>query len=668
MSADGFITVSPIAGDHLHFQAMTGEEELNRPFRYVVDVLAKNPDIQPAAALGQRTTVTVRQTEAGVRCFNGFVTSFSRVGTAGTYHVYRMVLHPWLWFLGHTTDCRIFQHKTVPEIVGKIFRKHPGSAFRESLEKPTEDYPKREYTVQYRETDLDFVSRLLEDAGISYHFVHDTETHTLVLTDSVSGRCGREGYDVVPLRPATEGGRTECLTSWQVTEGIKPASYVLRDFDYLNAGASLRARLASPRDERRLSGELYDFPGGNLTQDDGERVVRIRLDEAQSLYRTVETSGSVRGLGVGQVFKSSETPSNDSPRAHLIIKARYALRGHAPESGGGQEEHKDGNKDGHDEFSSALTLVDSQLAFRPPRRTAKPLIHGPQTAIVVGPHGRDTEDEVGEEIWTDDHGRVLVRFHWERSGEGGPGDSGRTAGGQVDDEDDERTPCFVRVDSLWAGKQWGIQFTPRIGQEVVVEFLDGDPDRPLVTGRVYNNLNRPPYPNARKTQSGLRTHSAGGAPGNFNEIRFDDKKGAEEVYLRAERDQRIEVKANRGLTVGGDEIIAVTGSRETSVGGDDTVTLKGALDMTVSKAVRQRFEGGHVQHVQGADQETFVEKAKTAYVTQIFRLESAEKILLAVGASTITITPDKIDLTAASITLNGGAAVEVAAGVIRLNG
>jgi len=202
----------------------------------------------------------------------------------------------------------------------------------------------------------------------------------------------------------------------------------------------------------------------------------------------------------------------------------------------------------------------------------------------------------------------------------------------------------------------------------VVEFLEGDPDRPLVTGRVYNNLNRPPYPNARKTQSGLRTHSTGGASGNFNELRFDDKKGAEELYLRAERDQRIEVKANRGLTVGGDETVAVTGSRETSVGGDDTIILKGALDMAVSKVVRQRFEGGHVQHVHGADQETFVEKAKTAYVTQTFRLESAEKILLAVGASTITITPDKIDLTAPSITLNGGAAVEVLGGLIKLNG
>jgi type VI secretion system secreted protein VgrG len=664
MSADGFITVSSIAGNHLHFQAMTGEEELNRPFRYVVDALAKNADIEPAAALGQRITVTVRQTEAGVRCFNGFVTRFSRVGTAGTYHAYRMVLNPWLWFLGHTTDCRIFQHKTVPEIVGRIFRKHPGSAFRDSLEKPTEDYPKREYTVQYRETDLDFVSRLLEDAGICYHFVHGADTHTLVLTDSVSGRDGREGYDAVPLRPVGQAGRNECLTSWQVTEDMKPASYVLRDFDYLNAGASLRARLASPRDERRLSGELYDFPGGNLTQDDGERVVRIRLDEAQSLYRTVETSGSVRGLGVGQVFKSSETPASEGPRGHLIIKASYALRGHAPESVRGE----DGREDGHDEFSSALTLVDAQRAFRPARRTPKPLIHGPQTAIVVGPHGRDTDDEASEDIWTDDHGRVLVRFHWERSGEGRPGGSACTAAGLGDDEDDERTPCFVRVVSLWAGKQWGIQFTPRIGQEVVVEFLEGDPDRPLVTGRVYNNLNRPPYPNARKTQSGLRTHSTGGASGNFNELRFDDKKGAEELYLRAERDQRIEVKANRGLTVGGDETVAVTGSRETSVGGDDTIILKGALDMAVSKVVRQRFEGGHVQHVHGADQETFVEKAKTAYVTQTFRLESAEKILLAVGASTITITPDKIDLTAPSITLNGGAAVEVLGGLIKLNG
>lgn len=625
MAADGFITVTPIAGNALHFQAMSGEEELNRPFRYVVDVLSRSPDLALAQALGERMTVTVRQTESGARCFNGFVTCFSRTGTAGRYFVYRAVLHPWLWFLGNTSDCRIFRHKTVPEIVKSIFRKHSTSAFRERLENAREDYPKREHTVQYRETDLSFVNRLLEEAGITYHFVHDGKAHTLVLTDSISGREARDGYAAVSLRAPARADEGECLMTWQATEDIKPAGYALRDFDPLNAGASLRAQLMPGEDRlRKLTGELYDFPGGYLSQDGGDRIVKLRLNEAQSLYGTVQTSGPVRGLGAGQVFKVLEGPLRDRDTQHLIVKAAYELRGHDPESGGGES--------GHDRFACELTLIDAQTPFRPARRTPKPLVHGPQTAIVVGPDETDGGADVGGdpgEIWTDDHGRVLVRFHWERARE----DPRRE---HEPPEDDEPAPCFVRVASPWAGKQWGVQFTPRIGQEVVVEFLDGDPDRPIVTGRLYNNLNRPPYANAKRTQSGIKTQTInGGGPGNGNEIRFDDQKGAEELFIQAERDQRINVKGNRCLRVGGDETILVAGSRATTVASKDTVTLQDEHSVTVSK---------------------------------LFHMESAEKILLTVGASTITITPDRIDLAATSITLNGGAAVEILGGVIKLNG
>jgi type VI secretion system secreted protein VgrG len=654
MAKVGFITVSPLAGEELHFHAMTGDEEMSRPFQYVVDVLSKKPDIKLADALGQKMTVTVEQSDLGLRCFNGHVTRFSQVGMRGTYFAYRAVLHPWLWFLAHTSDCRIFQNKSIPEIVKKIFRKYPVNAFREVLEKPSEDYPAREYTVQYRETDLRFVNRLLEEAGISYHFEHEADKHTLVLTDSISGREHRKGYATVPLRPQARAGEIECLNSWHVTEEVKTASYVLRDFDYLNPGAPLLAQLAPGHEsERQLTGERYDYPGRYRTQEAGDQAVKVRLNEAQSFYQIVHAAGPVRGLGVGNIFMLIQAPFSDGKTEHLVVKALYELQGHDPESGDSDT--------AHDEFACSMTLVDSKIPFRSPCRTPKPIVQGPQTAIVVGPK---KDDDNPEEIWTDDHGRVLVRFHWERLGRAKPNDPERAD----DDKDNESTPCFVRVASLWAGKQWGIQFTPRIGQEVMVEFLEGDPDRPVITGRMYNNRNKPPYSNANKTQSGIKTHSTkGGGANNFNEIRFEDKKGHEELFVQAEKTHTVHVKGSRTLTVGGSESISIGGTRTTTVTKKDTVVLKDEHNMTVSQMASQYFKNGHIQNVYGADQEMFVEKGKTEYVTKVLSMESAEKIVLTVGGSVITMTPTQIDLTSTKVTINGSATVEVVGGIIKLN-
>ncbi|HEY4184163.1 MAG TPA: type VI secretion system tip protein TssI/VgrG [Polyangia bacterium] len=653
MAQDGFINVTPLVGNDLHFHAMSGEEEMSRPFQYVVDVLTKNPDIKLVDALGEKMTVSVQQADSNVRHFNGHVTRFSQVGMRGTFFQYQVVLHPWLWFLAHSSDCRIFQNKTVPAIVKKIFGKYQSSAFKEVLEKPGEDYPAREYTVQYRETDLRFVSRLLEEAGISYHFVHDADSHTLVLTDSVAGREHQDGYATVPLRPLSDVGEIECFTSWHVAQEVRTAGYVLRDFDYLNPRAPLLAQLVPGEDKsRKLLGEFYDYPGRYQIQDAGDRAVKVRLNEAQSTYETITGGGPVRGLGVGNIFMLVEAPWSDGKTEHLVVRARYELQGHSPESGGG---------DGHDQFDCAMTMIDSQIPFRPAIRTPKPIVQGPQTAIVVGPK---KDDDNAEEIWTDDLGRVLVRFHWERVGADKPNDPERAD----DDKDNESTPCWVRVASLWAGKQWGIQFTPRIGQEVMVEFLEGDPDRPVVTGRMYNNLNKPPYPNAKKTQSGIKSHSTkGGGPNNFNEIRFDDKKGAEEMFIQAEKTQTVSVKGSRSLSVGGSESISVGGTRDTTVTHKDTVKLHGEHSTTVDKTASYFFKGGHIQNVYGADQEMFVEMGRTDYVTKLLSMESGDTIKLTVGGSVITITTDSIDLTAAKVTINGSASVEVVGGVIKLN-
>jgi len=653
MPQDRFIEVTPLAGNDLFFHAMSGDEEMNRPFQYIVDVLSKGRDIELVDALGEKMTVTVEQSVSGARCFNGYVTRFTQVGMHGNFYHYRAVLHPWLWFLAHTSDCRIFQNKTVPEIVQKIFRKYPNNDFKLVLEKPGADYPVREYTVQYRETDLRFISRLLEEAGISYHFVHGIDTHTLVLTDSIAGREHRFGYDTVPLRTPGETGQTECLSHWSVAQEIKTAAYVLRDFDYLKPRAPLLSQLVPGDDpNRELLGEMYDYPGRFETQDAGDQAVKVRLNEAQSYYETVTASGSVRGVGLGNVFMLTEAPWSDGKTEHLVVRARYELQGKLPESGPDA---------GQDRFQCQLTLVESHVPFRPVSRTPKPVVQGPQTAIVVGPK---KDDDNPEEIWTDDLGRVLVRFHWERVGPYKPHDPERDS----EEQDNESAPCFVRVASLWAGQQWGIQFTPRIGQEVMVEFLEGDPDRPVVTGRMYNSVNKPPYPKAKATQSGIKTRSTkGGGPHNFNEIRFEDKKGEEELFVQAEKTHTVKVKGSRSLSVGGSESISVGGTRSTTVTKKDTVHINDEQETVVMGVTNHTYKAGLNHNVFGDVHSIIVEKNREDYVALQLSMESGQEILLKVGGSSISIKDGTIDLKTTNITINGSAVVDVVGGLIKLN-
>lgn len=659
-----FVTVSPLGDEPLHFRSMTGSDEMSRPFEYVVDVLCKRSDLKLGAALGQPMTVTVQgspEMETGPRHFNGVISRLSQLGMYGNYYAYRAVLHPWLWLLNRFSDCRIFQDRSVPAIVNDIFGKYQqlfgrfgiGAGLVDDLESP-DRYPAREYTVQYRETDLNFVSRLLEDAGISYHFEQDATSHRMVLTDSTRGRSMQPGYETIPLRPGVGTGEIECLTTWHVSQELKTAAYMLRDFDYMNPHHPVGVRRTvmkafSGRSDRgsgrQVVGELYDYPGGFVTHEKGDDVVTARLSEAQSFYEVVHTSGTSRGIGVGNIFSLADAPFAHSGASHLVVRARYELRGHDPESGSGAPDN--------DSFHCALTLLPSTEPFRPARQTPRPVVQGPQTAVVVGPK-KDPDHEA--EIWTDDLGRVLVRFHWERLGPDKPDDPSRAH--DEDANDDKDRACWVRVASLWAGKQWGVQFTPRIGHEVMVEFLEGDPDRPIVTGRVYNNLNRPPYPNAKNTQSGIKTHStAGGGADNFNEIRFEDKKGSEELYVQAEKNHTVFVKADRKLTVGGDETVHVARKRITTVHEDDELTVEGKHEMASRQAYCFKQGGRDSKNTVTAQGDTIAINGP-ACVT----LSSDVELTLKVGGSAIIVKKDGIELKADTITITGRNATDLVGG------
>ena len=655
----GFIRVSSLCDEPLHFRSLTGREEMSRPFEYVVDVLSKRPDLKLGQALGQQMTITVQCSveEGGERIFSGLIGRFSQEGMEGDHYLYRAVLHPWLWLLNRFSDCRIFQNKDVPTIVNDVLGKYQtifgqlgiAAGFRDDRES-ADRYPPREYTVQYRESDLTFVSRLLEEAGIAYHFEHQSGAHTLVLTDSPRGRSSRPGYAAVPLRPAVGTGEIECLTAWRVSQELKSAACMLRDFDYMQPRDPVSARLSVTKDPsnekgrgRQVLGELYDYPGGFLSHDRGDRVVATRVNEEQSFYEVVQAAGNTRGLGVGNVFALTEAPFSDGKAAHLVVGAHYELRGHAPRSGD--------DEPGKDSFHCSLTLLSSRQAFCPPRRTPRPVIQGPQTALVVGPR-KDPDHEA--ELWTDDWGRVLLRFHWERLGAEKPDDPSRAH--DEDANDDTARACWVRVASAWAGRQWGAQFTPRVGDEVMVEFLEGDPDRPIVTGRVYNNVNRPPYPNSKNTQSGIKTHSTpGGGADNFNELRFEDKRGSEELYVRAEKNHTVFVKADRTVTVGGNETTDVKVNHSTTVHGDDELTVDGTHHATVTKAATQTFNGGHRLEVNGGDQHITVAMNKIETVEQTFSLNTDARFVLTQGGKGGTGGKTTITAERDEITINGPA-------------
>ena len=530
---------------------MSATEHLSQLFDLELDLLSERHNVASEDVLGQQMAVELDLPEERTRYFTGIVSRFSYEGTSGRYAVYHASLRPWLWFLTRTADCRIFQEKTVPDIIKEIFREHGFTDFDEKL---NESYRTWEYCVQYRETDFNFVSRLMEQEGIYYFFTHDKDKHALVLCDSYSAHETAPGYEEIPYFPPDEPDRRirDHIFDWSVVTEVQSGVYALNDFDFERPKADLNVRLSKPQEHAGADMEIYDYPGEYLTTGDGQTYSRVRLEELQAQFEQAQGQGNARGLAVGRLFQLKNYPREDQNREYLIVSGIHHIRSDEYISGpSGAEEET---------YSCRFTAMDSRQPFRPPRITPKPIVQGPQTAIVVG--------KKGEEIWTDKHGRVKVQFHWDRRG-----------------KMDENSSCWIRVAQSWAGKSWGGITLPRIGQEVIVEFLEGDPDRPIITGRVYNGSSMPPYglpDNA--TMSTLKSNSSRGG-GGFNEIRFEDKKDKEQVFIHAERTQHNRVKASSFEWVGKDRHTIVVENQYEQVDKDKHLTVKGDQNEKVDGSV-----------------------------------------------------------------------------------
>ncbi len=659
---------SPLGEDVLLLEGFTGEEWISRPFHFDVALLSENRGINFKDIIGQRVTIRVTLTDGSPRYINGFVSRFAQGGGDRVFARYQMEVVPWLWFLTRHADCRIFQNMTIPDIIEKVFKDRGYTDFKNSL---TGTYETREYCVQYRESDFQFVSRLMEEYGIFYFFEHEENKHTLVLADSSSAcqSCPNQssaGYNIAGGGLDSE----DVVQQWDLALELRSGKYSMTDYNFETPSTSLMANeptVLEYADNSKL--EIYDYPGKYKTQSQGTSLAKIRMQEEEAAVKIGRGAGGCRAFVSGSKFDLTDFPVSSMNASYVLTAVRHeATIGSGYTTGDVAQAS----------YSNRFACIPADVPFRPPRVTPKPLVYGPQTAVVVG--------KSGEEIWVDEYGRVKVQFFWDRVG-----------------QSDEKSSCWIRVSQAWAGKNWGAMWIPRIGQEVIVEFLEGDPDRPIITGRVYNADQVVPYklPDNGTRSTLLSRSSKGGESANFNEIRFEDKKGSEQIFINAEKDMDLRVEkesrefvgANRHLIVkedqkekvegsshseivknsnqkiGQDMSLKVEGNRQMSITGDQKEKFGGSLHSEIGAMFNQKV-GANMSLQVGAElqEKSGVKFAHEAGAEIHLKagasvvIEAGAELTLKVGGSFISMNPAEISIQAPMVLINSGGAAGAGTG------
>ena len=538
---------TPFGKDVLLLQSFTGEDSVSELFGFDVKMHSANHNLSLDSLIGEKATVVVKLPDKTERFINGIVSEFRHIGTfllqngheAALLSHYEAKLVPWFWTLKLNRDCRIFQNKTVPEIVREIFGEHQSANFEIRL---MDNYAPREYSVQYRESDFNFISRLLEEEGIFYFFEHSSKDHKLILADNPTQFKPSHYHPKISFVGIEGNSETEVLiTDWQTSRQMRSDRFELKDFNFRNPSLNLTTNLKSQKNHGQEL-EIYDYPGEYESRDLGEKLVRIRYEEEKAKELTISAQSNGRGFSAGYRFNLQSHPRQDFNRDYAILRVKHS----ASQAGN----YRTNNAAEAFKYQCELICIPHPSNFRPLRKTPIPKVSGTQTAMVAGPKG--------EEIFTDKHGRVKVQFHWDRLG-----------------KHNEKSSCWIRVSQPWAGTGFGGVTIPRIGQEVIIDFLEGDPDRPIITGRVYNGESKPPYElPANKAHSGLMSRSTPkGGSANFNGVRMDDGIGAEMMQIQAEKDEDILVKNDKSETVGNNETIQIGVDRTENVGNNESLTV-----------------------------------------------------------------------------------------------
>ena len=538
-------------GPKLRFVSMSSQEEVSRLFEHQVVAASADGAISADDLLGKPVAVSLELGDGGTRWFHGIVASCGIEGVEddkSRLYSYRLTLRPWLWLLTRSSDLRIFQDKSVPDIINILFKEYNGSV----VDKLTGTHQPRGYCVQYRETDFNFVSRLMEEEGIYYWFAHSESKHDLVLADDPGAHAAMPGHDKVPFRVNQQALLDQpAIQQWQMRQEIQTGKVVLRDYNFEKPATDLKTEPATQtRKHGEAAHEVYDYPGLYTEKAAGGDIAKLRLEEAASRFGRYTGQGNTLGLAAGARFTLADHPRIDQNAAYLVLGTQIDMRQSAYES-------SDAADSG---FLCRFTLQRYDEPFRPARITRKPTVAGPQTAKVVG------TGDAGD-IFTDKYGRVKVQFHWDRLG-----------------KNDNTSSCWMRVASPWAGNGFGMIALPRLGQEVVVDFLEGDPDRPIITGRVHNAEHMPPYElPTNASVSTVKSRSVKGGTADFNELRFEDKKGSEYVLFHAQKDRLEFVEKIFFSEIGEDEHRTVKKDRKEKIEGEH--------HLTVTKDVKQKFSG-----------------------------------------------------------------------------
>ncbi|MCZ2080168.1 MAG: type VI secretion system tip protein VgrG [Bryobacteraceae bacterium] len=601
---------TPLGQDVLILRAFTGTEAVSQLFHFQLDLVSDDAEIDYDAIIGRNVTIAVRlEDESSWRYFNGHVSRFTQLPSEGRLARYQAAVEPWLWFLTRTSDCKIFQRKSVPDIVQEVFRTFGFQNFELQLNR---SYTPWEYCVQYRETAFNFISRLLEQEGIFFFFRHEQGRHTLILADSPSAHKPCPDQPEARYHLVGGGGYApgdDTVSSWRMEQEIRPGKYALSDFNFETPRDSLLSTLASRIDQGGNSRfEIYDYPGEFANRREGDETVKLRMEEEEACHTTITGESSCRGFCSGFRFNLTGHPRSDQNGSYVLTSVTHSA------NTGSLLSESDGEGA---RYSNNFTAMPANTPLRPARITPKPMVQGPQTAIVVGP--------AGEEIFTDKYGRVKVQFHWDRYG-----------------KRDENSSCWVRVSHPWAGKGWGAISIPRIGQEVVVDFLEGDPDQPLITGRVYNAEQMPPYglPSGAVV-SGVKTNSTKGG-GGYNEMSMDDTKGKEKITIHAQYDMGTTVEHDDTQTVHNNRTIVVDGTHTETIKKDTTIKItEGNLVHDVEKGTATYHVKGAVTENFDATQTTTVKKAVEIWSTDATILVDAKtSIELHTGSSRMVMKSD----------------------------
>jgi len=643
---------TPLGKDKLLMQTFQAEERLSGLFHYSLEMISKDDSLDFTKIVGKAVTVSYKIQNGPQEYFNGIVGRFVQAGKNARYTTYRADVHPWLWLLTMNSDCRIFQNKTAPDIIKKVFSDAGFTDFKDSLKG---SYAAREYCVQYMESNFHFVSRLMEEEGIYYFFEHDASTHKLILADDAGAHVDIQGTSTVQMEPTGHSWDDDisvydCTWEQQVTVG----QYQADDYNFETPSTDLLSK-SSSKDKAR---SIYEYPGRYMVKGDGDKITARTLLAYETPGKILRGSSNCRAFRAGAKFTLKAHTRTDVNTAYYL----KSVTSRADQSG---------------VYNNSFDAIPEAVVFRPTRTAPRARIYGSQTATVVG--------KSGEEIWTDKYGRIKVKFHWDQA-----------------PAKDETASCWIRVAQGWSGKSWGAIFIPRIGMEVVVSFLEGDPDRPLVTGCVYNATQTVPYAlPGEQTKSTFKTNSSKGG-GGFNEFRFEDKKDSEEIFMHAQKDLNIIVlndrtetitnnrtttisKKNDTLTVDkGDRIIKVNTGKEThEVKDTRAVTVTGNETHTNKADYKQEVTGNFTLKVSGnisieasgtvsiKSGTSFTNKAGTGMTNEAgTEFMNKAGTSLTNKAGTTMLNDAGVSLTnkgAASQTVDGGGMLTLKGGLVKIN-